>query len=167
MKKKMRMQDTITIKSAQVFPPDTNYYGTLFGGKLMAHIDDVASISATRFARNPTVTASTDSVDFIRPIKVGDTVTLKAMVTYTGRSSMEVFVRVTSENLITGSEEVAALSFLTFVAIDQNGKTVEVGEVVPETEEEKWLFETAPARAAYRKSRKDHSKELASFFKKI
>jgi len=167
MKKKTRMQDTITVKSAQVFPPDTNYYGTLFGGKLMAHIDDVASISATRFARNPTVTASTDSVDFIRPIKVGDTVTLKAMVTYTGRSSMEVFVRVTSENLVTGSEEVAALSFLTFVAIDQNGKTVEVGEVVPETEEEKWLFETAPARAAYRKSRKDHSKELASFFKKI
>lgn len=167
MKKKMRMQDTITIKSAQVFPPDTNYYGTLFGGKLMAHIDDVASISATRFARNPTVTASTDSVDFIRPIKVGDTVTLKAMVTYTGRSSMEVFVRVTSENLVTGSEEVAALSFLTFVAIDQNGKPVEVGEVVPETEEEKWLFETAPARATYRKSRKDHSKELASFFKKI
>lgn len=167
MKKKMRMQDTITVKSAQVFPPDTNYYGTLFGGKLMAHIDDVASISATRFARNPTVTASTDSVDFIRPIKVGDTVTLKAMVTYTGRSSMEVFVRVTSENLVTGSEEVAALSFLTFVAIDQNGKPVEVGEVVPETEEEKWLFETAPARAAYRKSRKDHSKELASFFKKI
>jgi acyl-CoA hydrolase len=167
MKKKMRMQDTITVKSAQVFPPDTNYYGTLFGGKLMAHIDDVASISATRFARNPTVTASTDSVDFIRPIKVGDTVTLKAMVTYTGRSSMEVFVRVTSENLVTGSEEVAALSFLTFVAIDQNGKPVEVGEVVPETEEEKWLFETAPARATYRKSRKDHSKELASFFKKI
>ncbi|MCI2254870.1 acyl-CoA thioesterase [Domibacillus indicus] len=167
MRKKTRMQDTITVKSAQVFPPDTNYYGTLFGGKLMAHIDDVASISATRFARNPTVTASTDSVDFIRPIKVGDTVTLMAMVTYTGRSSMEVFVRVTSENLITGDKEVAALSFLTFVAIDQNGKPVEVGEVIPETEEEKWLFETAPARAAHRKSRKDHSKELAAFFKKV
>ncbi|WNS80175.1 acyl-CoA thioesterase [Domibacillus sp. DTU_2020_1001157_1_SI_ALB_TIR_016] len=167
MRKRTRMQDTITVKSAQVFPPDTNYYGTLFGGKLMAHIDDVASISATRFARNPTVTASTDSVDFIRPIKVGDTVTLMAMVTYTGRSSMEVFVRVTSENLITGDKEVAALSFLTFVAIDQNGKPVEVGEVIPETEEEKWLFETAPARAAHRKSRKDHSKELAAFFKKV
>ncbi|MEM1505409.1 acyl-CoA thioesterase [Domibacillus sp. 8LH] len=167
MRKRTRMQDTITVKSAQVFPPDTNYYGTLFGGKLMAHIDDVASISATRFARNPTVTASTDSVDFIRPIKVGDTVTLMAMVTYTGRSSMEVFVRVTSENLITGDKEVAALSFLTFVAIDQNGKPVEVGEVMPETEEEKWLFETAPARAAHRKSRKDHSKELAAFFKKV
>ncbi|WP_050181740.1 acyl-CoA thioesterase [Domibacillus robiginosus] len=166
MRKKTPMQETIAVKSAQVFPPDTNYYGTLFGGKLMAHIDDVASISATRFARNPTVTASTDSVDFIRPIKVGDTVTLTAMVTYTGRSSMEVFVRVVAENLITGAKETAALSFLTFVAIDQNGKPVEVGEVVPETEEEKWLFETAPARAAHRKARKDHSKELASFFKK-
>ncbi len=167
MKETKRMQETITVKSAQVFPPDTNYYGTLFGGKLMAHIDDVASISATRFARNPTVTASTDSVDFIKPIKVGDTVTLKAMVTHTGRSSMEVFVRVTSENLVTGEEEVAALSFLTFVAIDENGRPVEVGNVVPESEEEKWLFNTAPARAAYRKTRKEHTKELASFFKKL
>ncbi|MCP3762150.1 acyl-CoA thioesterase [Domibacillus sp. A3M-37] len=167
MKEPKRMQDTIVVKSAQVFPPDTNYYGTLFGGKLMAHIDDVASISATRFARNPTVTASTDSVDFIRPIKVGDTVTLKAMVTHTGRSSMEVFVRVISENLITGAEEVAAISFLTFVALNENGQPVEVGSVVPESEEEKWLSDTAPARAAYRKTRKDHSKELALFFKKI
>ncbi|OES45099.1 acyl-CoA thioesterase [Domibacillus iocasae] len=167
MKETKRMAETVTVKSAQVFPPDTNYYGTLFGGKLMAHIDDVASISATRFARNPTVTASTDSVDFIRPIKVGDTVTLKAMVTHTGRSSMEVFVRVTSENLVTGAEEVAAISFLTFVALDENGHPVEVGTIIPESEEEKWLFDTAPARAAYRKTRKDHSKELASFFKKI
>ncbi|OLN23620.1 acyl-CoA thioesterase [Domibacillus antri] len=167
MKETKRMQDTIAVKSAQVFPPDTNYYGTLFGGKLMAHIDDVASISATRFARNPTVTASTDSVDFLRPIKVGDTVTLKAMVTHTGHSSMEVFVRVTSENLVTGDEEVAAISFLTFVALDENGRPVEVADVIPESEEEKWLFDTAPARAAYRKTRKDHSKELALFFKKI
>ena len=167
MKEVIRMAETVTIKSAQVFPPDTNYYGTLFGGKLMAHIDDVASISATRFARTPTVTASTDSVDFIRPIKVGDTVTLKAMVTHTGRSSMEVFVRVTSENLITGAEEVAAISFLTFVALNENGQPVEVGNVMPESEEEKWLFDTAPARAAHRKTRKAHSKELAAFFKKI
>lgn len=158
------MSESVTIKSAQVFPPDTNYYGTLFGGKLMSHIDDVASISATRFARTPTVTASTDSVDFLRPIKVGDTVTLKAMVTHTGQSSMEVFVLVTAENLVTGAKEVAALSFLTFVAINQDGQKVIVDDVVPETEEETWLFETAPARAAHRKTRKNHSKELVDFF---
>lgn len=167
MNKTHTMKNTVAVKSAQVFPPDTNYYGTLFGGKLMAHIDDIASIAATRFARNPTVTASTDSVDFIKPIKVGDTVILTAMVTYTGYSSMEVFVRVVAENLVTGVQEVAALAFLTFVALDENRKPVQVGTVVPESEEEKWLFETAPARADYRKARKNHSKELAAFFKEM
>src|SRR5690606_4823582 len=96
------MKDTVTIKTSLVFPPDANHLGTLFGGKLMAYIDDVASIAAIKFARNPVVTASTDSVDFIKPIRIGDAVTLKAMVTWTGRTSMEVFVKVTSEHLLTG-----------------------------------------------------------------
>src|SRR5690606_40240501 len=81
LEKKM-MKDSITIKTSLVFPPDTNHHGTLFGGKLMGYIDDVASIAAIKFARNPVVTASTDSVDFIKPIRVGDAVTLTAIVTW-------------------------------------------------------------------------------------
>lgn len=158
------MKDTVTIKTSHVFPPDANHLGTLFGGKLMAYIDDVASIAAIKFARNLVVTASTDSVDFIKPIRVGDAVTLTAMVTWTGRSSMEVFVKVTSEQLLTGKESIAALSFLTFVAIDENGKPKPVPEVIPESTEEKWLNETAQKRAAHRKIRKQESKDLAAFF---
>ncbi|MBS4198340.1 acyl-CoA thioesterase [Bacillus sp. FJAT-49732] len=158
------MKDSITIKTSHVFPPDANHLGTLFGGKLMSYIDDVASIAAIKFARNLVVTASTDSVDFIKPIRIGDAVTLKAMVTWTGRSSMEVFVKVTSEHLLTGEKSIAALSFLTFVALDENGNPTPVPQVIPETEEEKWLNETANSRASHRKIRKQESKDLATFF---
>ena len=165
MRQKKFMKETKTTKTTHVLPPDTNHHGTLFGGKLMAYIDDVASIAATRHARKPVVTASTDSVDFLKPIKVGDSVTLEAIVTYTGRSSMEVCVKVTTEVLLTGETNVAAISFLTFVAVDGD-KTAIVPEIVPETEEEKWLNETAQNRAEHRKARKKHSQELAEFFKK-
>ncbi|MCM3238997.1 acyl-CoA thioesterase [Heyndrickxia oleronia] len=158
------MRETLTIKTSHVLPPDTNHHGTLFGGKLMAYIDDTASIAATKFARNPVVTASTDSVDFIKPIRVGDAVTLEAMVTYTGRSSMEVFVKITSEHLLTGEKSIAALSFLTFVALGPDGKPTEIPMVVPETDQEKWLNETATRRAEHRKIRKKESEELAHFF---
>lgn len=163
-REKKFMKESLTIKTAHVFPPDANHLGTLFGGKLMSYIDDVASIAAIRHARRPVVTASTDSVDFINPIKVGDAVTLEAMVTWSGRSSMEVFVKVLSEQVLTGERSIAALSFLTFVAFDEKGEPTLVPEVIPETEEEKWLHTTAAERAQRRKIRKQQSKELAKFF---
>ncbi|MBM7580726.1 acyl-CoA thioesterase [Jeotgalibacillus terrae] len=158
------MKESRTIQTSHVLPPDTNHHGTLFGGQLMAYIDNVASIAATKHSRSLVVTASTDSVDFLKPIRVGDAVTLESFVSYTGTSSMEVFVRVTTENLLSGEQSVAAISFLTFVAIDNNGKPIPVQDVIPETEEEKWLNETAENRAEHRKARKKHSQELAQFF---
>lgn len=158
------MKETIAIKTARVFPQDTNMHGTLFGGKLMAYIDDIASISAAKLCRSPLVTASIDSVDFIKPIVEGDAVTLEAMVTWTGRTSMEILVKVTCEHLLTGDKTMAALSFLTFVAVDENGRPKVVPKVIPETEQEKWLNETGEKRAKYRKTRKVQSKELIEFF---
>lgn len=166
-KVKKLMKDSLAIKTSYVLPPDTNHHGTLFGGKLMAYIDDVASISATKFARKPVVTASTDSVDFIKPIRVGDAVTLEAMVTWSGTSSMEVFVKILSEHLLTGECSIAAFSFLTFVALDENGRPTPVPEVVPENEEERWLNETAENRAAHRRVRKKESQDLARFLSRL
>ncbi|KHD85614.1 acyl-CoA hydrolase [Heyndrickxia ginsengihumi] len=163
---KRYMSDTLTIKTSFVFPPDTNHHGTLFGGKLMGYIDDIASIAATKMARCSVVTASTDSVDFIKPIRVGDVVTLEAMVTWTGTSSMEVFVKVYAENLNTAEKSIAAISFLTFVALDENGRPTVVPEVVPQTEEEHWLNETATVRAEHRKIRKKQSQDMARFLSK-
>ncbi|RDW20475.1 acyl-CoA thioesterase [Oceanobacillus chungangensis] len=154
--------DSLAVKTTQVFPPDTNIHGTLFGGRLLAHIDDVASIAAIKHARQPVVTASTDSVDFLAPVRVGHSITIEAFVTWTHRTSMEVFVKVITENLLTEEKRVCNTAFLTFVAIDESGKPVPVPPVYPETELEKQLFESGSIRAQQRKDRKNRSKELAN-----
>ncbi|WP_338556251.1 acyl-CoA thioesterase [Paenibacillus sp. KS-LC4] len=150
-------------KTARVFPTDVNNHNTLFGGKLMAYIDDIASIAATKHCRRSVVTASTDSVDFLYPIRPTDSVCLEAFVTWTGRSSIEVFVKVVKEDLLRGEREVAATSFLTFVALDSDRRPVVVPAVVPETEEELKLFETAEQRAEMRRTRREQSKRFAEF----
>lgn len=147
-------RDSLVVKTSIVFPPDTNNLGTMFGGKLMAYIDDVAAISAMRHSRSHVVTASTDSVDFIHPIHEGHAVCLESFVTYTGRSSMEVIVKVVEEDLVTATRNLCAISFLTFVAIDKNGRPIPVAQVVPQTEMEKSLNESAKERAAARKKRR-------------
>ena len=160
------INETLAVKVGHVFPPDTNNHGTLFGGKLMSYIDDIASISAMRHSRSPVVTASTDSVDFLAPIRTGESVCLESIVTWTGTSSMEVFVKVLAENLITGERKIAANAFLTFVAVDEEGKPVPVPNVIPVTEEEKYLHETAKERVEARKKRRAASKELAHVIQK-
>ncbi len=151
-------------KTARVFPNDVNNHNTLFGGKLMSYIDDIASIAASKHSRKFVVTASTDSVDFLAPIRPTDSVTLESFVTWTGRSSMEVFVKVITEDLRTSERKIAATSFLTFVALDeQTNKPIPVPDVVPETEEEKKLFETAMQRAKMRKQRREESRDFAGF----
>lgn len=149
------------MKTTLVFPPDTNHHGTLFGGKLLAHIDDVASIAAIRHARKPVVTASTDSVDFLAPVKVGHSITIKAFVTYTHKTSMEVFVKVVTEDLLKGERKVCNTAFLTFVAVDESGRPVPVPPVYPETEEEKRLFQSAPERRKQRQERRQRAKQVA------
>lgn len=158
------MKASRTVKTSHILPPDTNHHGTLFGGRLMAHIDDVASIAATRHARSAVVTASTDSVDFLNPIKEGDSVYLEAFVTWTGTTSMEVFVKVISEDLLSGERKIGAISFLTFVAMGTDGKPVLVPDAVPETDEERWLHEQAEERARHRKKRRQDSERLAEHF---
>ncbi|WHX99891.1 acyl-CoA thioesterase [Neobacillus sp. DY30] len=152
------------VRTGRIFPNDVNNHNTLFGGKLMSDMDMVASISAVRHARKEVVTASTDSVDFLSPITQQDSVCIESFVTYTGTSSMEVFVKVIAENLLTGNRKIAATAFLTFVALDDDGKPTKVPGIIPETEEEKKLFETGKDRAEKRKEHRKSSKELASYF---
>ncbi|ACT01933.1 acyl-CoA thioesterase [Paenibacillus sp. JDR-2] len=150
-------------KTSRIFPTDVNNHNTLFGGKLMAYIDDIASIAATKHCRRAVVTASTDSVDFLQPIRPSDSVCLESFVTWTGRTSVEVFVKVIKEDLLTGERIVAATSFLTFVALDQNRHPVPVPKVIPESEEEFKLYETASHRAEMRRIRREESKKFADY----
>ncbi|GAA5415915.1 hypothetical protein Pryu01_00947 [Paraliobacillus ryukyuensis] len=155
---------SLTVKNSHVLPSDTNGHGTLFGGQLMAHIDDVAAISATRHARELVVTASIDSVDFLYPVKEGDTICLESFVTYAHKTSMEVFVKAVTENLLTAERKVCATAFVTMVAIDKDNKPTLVPGVYPESEEEKWLHREAEKRAMRRKERRKDSKEMANTF---
>ncbi|MES9685044.1 acyl-CoA thioesterase [Gottfriedia acidiceleris] len=158
--------ETRVIRTNLVLPNDVNSHNTLFGGKLMNDLDIIGSISAMKFCRSSIVTASTDSVDFLHPITMKDSVAFESYVTWTGTSSFEVFVKVTAENLRTGEEKIAATAFLTFVALDQDGNLVKVPQIVPETEEEKFLYQGGEERAKIRKNRRLKSKELADFFYK-
>ncbi|MCH7494664.1 MAG: acyl-CoA thioesterase [Candidatus Marinimicrobia bacterium] len=133
-----------------VLPNDANPLGNMLGGKVMHLIDIAASMSAMRLCRKPVVTVSVDSLDFRYPIKVGHMILLKASVNYTHRTSMEVGVRVESENPLTGKRYHTSSAYLTFVALDEQGKPTEVPAVVPETEEEKERFKAAELRRAYR-----------------
>lgn len=152
------------VRTSRIFPNDVNNHNTMFGGKLMSDVDMLASISATRHSRRECVTASTDSVDFLSPITQQDSVCFESFVTWTGTTSIEVFVKIIAENLISGDRKIAATAFLTFVALDDNGKPTKVPAIIPETEEEKKLFETGKERAEMRKIHRKNSKELASFF---
>jgi acyl-CoA hydrolase len=156
-------RETRCFKVSRVFPTDVNNHETLFGGKLMSYIDDIASISASKLCRVTAVTASTDSVDFLYPIRPIDSVSLESFVTWTGKSSMEVFVKVIREDLRSGERKIAATSFLTFVALDEQNNKIPIARIIPETEEEKKLFETAEHRTEMRKYRREESKKFADY----
>jgi len=152
------------VKAGIVLPPDTNNYGTMFGGRIMALIDEVAALSAMRHARMPVVTASSDSVDFLGPIQTGHSVCLESFVSWTDEKRIEVFVKVVGEDLMSGERHVCATAFLTFMAVDKKGNLKSVPQVLPETELEKRLFEGGPGRSEKRKKRRDRSKILAREF---
>ncbi|WP_100404227.1 acyl-CoA thioesterase [Bacillus solitudinis] len=154
-----RASESKTILTDLVMPPDTNYHGTMFGGNVMAYIDKVASIAAMRHSRQAVVTASSDSLDFISPIRTGEAICVEGFVTYTRTTSMEVFVKVEAENLRTGERRLAGSAYLTFVALDKEGKPSPVIQVIPETNQEKWHFDNAEERFISRKKRREQSIE--------
>ncbi|ERN52789.1 acyl-CoA thioesterase [Alkalihalophilus marmarensis] len=135
-----------TIQTRLVLPPDTNHLKTIFGGQVLSYIDEIAAITAMKHAGSVVVTASIDSVDFLSSATVGDVLELESFITSTGRTSMEVFVKVHSTNLLTGVKTLTTKSFLTMVAVDDQKKPLPVASILPETDEEKQLFKTAAAR---------------------
>lgn len=158
----IRTRESRIVNTDQVLISDLNNYNTLFGGVLMKRLDSCATLSARRHSRaKECVTASTDSIDFLCPIHQTDSVCIESFVSYTGRSSMEIFCKVIAEDMVLGKRRIAATAFLTFVALDETKNPIEIPPVLPETEEEKFLYETAKERAEARKLRRRHSKELA------
>ena len=138
-------KDSLTIQTNLVMPNDTNQMHTLFGGKLLAWMDEVASICAFRHCNNIAVTASINNVSFDLPILNGAYVTLEAKVSRAFKSSMEIFVDVFVESR-DGKKEKCNEAILTFVAIDEHKRPLVVPELSPETEQEKQRYASALRR---------------------
>lgn len=159
-RKETKMSRSYAVQENIVLPGDTNMHNTMFGGLLMKHIDETAAISARRHSKCPVVTASNDGVHFHRPIQNDDIVKLESFVCSVGKTSMEVFVKISTENSNSGDIDLAAISWLTFVALGQDGKPTEVPIPVPESEEEKLVHAERQTRKEIRLKKRDETNAL-------
>ncbi|MGI0027073.1 MAG: acyl-CoA thioesterase [Nitrosopumilaceae archaeon] len=132
--------------TVRMFPSDANPNGNVFGGEILKQIDLIAGLVAQRHARMNTVTASIDRVNFLKPIFVGNAIILNARVNYVHRSSMEIEIKVESEDLMNGNRTLTNTAFVTAVALGPDGKTREVPPLLLETEEEKKRFAEGEVR---------------------
>jgi acyl-CoA hydrolase len=140
--------------SELALPNDANGLGHVLGGKVMHLVDVAGAMAAMRHARKPVVTASVDSLHFLHPVHIGELIILNSSVNRVFRTSMEVGVKVVTENLMTGERLHTCSAYLTFVGLDENGNAAAVAPVVPETEEEKRRFREAGERREYRLSKR-------------
>jgi len=141
-----------------ILPNDTNTLGNLLGGRLMHYIDLVAAMAAYRHARAHVVTASMDHIDFIAPVHVGDLLILKSTLNRAFRTSMEVGVKVWVEHTIDGTLRHVASAYLTFVAVDAQGRRVRVPPLQAETEEDKRRYQDAGRRRAQGEQERERKK---------
>jgi acyl-CoA hydrolase len=137
-----------------VLPNDANPLGALLGGRLMHWIDLAGALAAHRHSRNYIVTASVDHLDFLTPAHVGDLIILRSSVNRVFHTSMEVGVKVWVENYITDTRRHVSSAYLTFVAVDRDGRHIPVPPVIPETEDEKRRYEDAGRRRELRHANK-------------
>ncbi len=154
MDKSKLVSSSQVVMTQLVLPSHTNSLDTIFGGTIMSWIDIAAAIAAQRHSNKSVVTASIDQLSFIAPVKKGWVVNLKASINFVSRTSMEVGVRVEAENPVTSELFHTASAYLTFVAVDDGGRPVEVPSLVLETEAEKRRFAAAKKRREQRLSQR-------------
>ena len=142
-RERVALSESHTEMTEMLLPNDTNNLGRALGGVVLHWMDICGAISAMRFANQQCVTASMDHVDFIAPIDLGEIAVIQSYVFNTGRTSIDVKVDVHSENPRTGKHQETTTSFLTFVAIDEGGKPIEVPDLACETEAEEDLRQIA------------------------
>ena len=136
--------------SRTMLPSDANPYGNVHGGEVMKLIDAVAGAAATRHARARVVTARIDELSFLAPVYVGHLVTAKASVNHVGKTSMEVGVRVESEDMLSGNVVHVASAYLVFVATDEHGNPVPLPPITAETDDERRRMKAAETRRSLR-----------------
>jgi uncharacterized protein (TIGR00369 family) len=159
-----RVRESSILMAQVMNPQDANPAGNVHGGFIMKLIDTAAGAAAIKHSRSNCVSASVDRLDFHNPVYIGDLVTLRASVTYTGKSSMEVGVRVESQNLMTGQTRHTVSAYMTLVALDKSGKPTHVPPLILETPDELRRNREAQARreARLREKTKEKACQLNS-----
>ncbi|WP_339113507.1 acyl-CoA thioesterase [Thioclava sp. GXIMD2076] len=154
-----------TLEMNVLMTPDmANFSGKVHGGALLAELDRVAFTLASRYSGSYAVTLSVDQVTFKQPILVGELVRFQAAVNHTGRSSMEIGIRVEAENITAGRRRHTNSCYFTMVAVDEIGKPVEVPKLVPQNEEEQHRWDAAELR---KELRKEHGKRMEEASAKV
>ena len=153
-----RVEESSVVMSQLMTHQDTNLAGNVHGGVIMKLIDTAAGVAAVRHARSNVVTASIDRLDFHHPVFVGDLLTLRATLNFIGRTSMEVGVRVETENPMTGVRRHTASAYLTYVALDRDGRPMPLPPLILETEEQMRRNREAKARRETRLAEKKKEK---------
>lgn len=164
-----RASESITIMNELVLPNDTNTFGNLMGGRLMYWMDIAAGIAAGKHCNAPCMTASVDNLSFKNPIKLGNVVHIQAKVSRAFNTSMEIHLKVWGEDLLHQYKYESNEAYFTFVALDPNGKPRTVPPLIPETEEEKRIYDGALRRRQVRlilggKMKPDDAAELKALF---
>ncbi len=163
MNRAKKVSDSASHIARVMMPTDANIAGNVFGGTILKMIDEVSGLVAVRHCNSNVVTASIEHMDFLWPVHIGDLLSMDAKMTYVGRSSMEVIVRVNSEDLFTGETHYAGDSTVTLVALDRDGHPTEVPRLILETEEDRKLAADAEARKKMREQRSaDRNKGIGS-----
>ena len=143
-------EESRTILSQVMMPRHASHYGNVHGGEIMKLVDEVAYVAASRHARRNIVTAAIDSLDFRSRVYPGDVVTLRAEVTYAGRTSMEIEVKVETERIKTGETLLVAEAHVVMVALDEKGNPTSVPGLEPRTPAEWARYEEAQRRRKVR-----------------
>ena len=143
--------NTATLSMSVLMTPDkANFSGNVHGGALLKYLDEVAYACASRYAGNYVLTLSVDQVTFRQPVHVGELVTFLASVNYTGRTSMEIGIKVITEDIHKRLVRHTNSCFFTMVAVDESGEPVEVPRLEPKTDDEKRRFSNAEIRRSIR-----------------
>jgi len=154
------VEDSQVVISELMLPSHSNFNGKIHGGYILSLLDQIAFACASKHSGEYCVTASVDTVDFLRPIEIGELVTMKASVNYIGNSSMVIGIRVEAENIQTGKKKHCNSSYITMVAKTKKGESIQIPGLQLKDDHEVRRFVKSMKRIEMKKKRSNEFDEL-------
>lgn len=145
------VEESRIVMARSMQPPDANALGNVHGGAIMRMVDEAGGAVAIRHARSRCVTVAMDSMTFKQPVYIGNLLTVSACLTYVGRTSMEVEATIEAENLLSGERRHVGVSYLVYVAIDDQGRPTPVPGLALQNDEERARWRAAEQRREHRR----------------